>query len=457
MADGRQPRRLLPRRVRPGRGRAAARPGAPPCRDPAHDDRLRGRPAPAGARVRALRRRAARRQRALPERRAPPDPLRREPRAGAALADGLSVGVWFWETRRLPGLPPARAEVRRRGLGRERVRRRGDPGRDGGARRSSSRFPWSPRRQADGEPRRPRPADDRFLFSFVFDFHSTVARKNPGGLIDAYSRAFGPDDGAIARREEHQRRQLPRRPAARSRQRPRAGRTSASSTASCRPSRLPRYTALADCSVSLHRSEGFGLTLAEAMALGKPVDRDRLLGQPDVHGRRELLPRAPPADGARRGRRAVPGGLDLGRARPRSRGRADAARRPTSPTRRGSEPSAGARRSSRITRSNEPPRSCPSTCRSSTAAGSGGAVRATPSERAAGFLSTARRRAGRRRRGSAGSGRLYRRLLVRLIRPYTARQREFEHAVVDGLRELELENDGAAAAARRARASARGT
>jgi glycosyltransferase involved in cell wall biosynthesis len=30
-------------------------------------------------------------------------------------------------------------------------------------------------------------------------------------------------------------------------------------------------TALSDCYVSLHRSEGFGLTIAEAMALGKPV------------------------------------------------------------------------------------------------------------------------------------------------------------------------------------------
>ncbi len=29
--------------------------------------------------------------------------------------------------------------------------------------------------------------------------------------------------------------------------------------------------AACDCYVSLHRSEGFGLTLAEAMALGKPV------------------------------------------------------------------------------------------------------------------------------------------------------------------------------------------
>jgi len=32
-----------------------------------------------------------------------------------------------------------------------------------------------------------------------------------------------------------------------------------------------RLTASCDCYVSLHRSEGFGLTMAEAMYLGKPV------------------------------------------------------------------------------------------------------------------------------------------------------------------------------------------
>src|SRR5207248_10322223 len=31
------------------------------------------------------------------------------------------------------------------------------------------------------------------------------------------------------------------------------------------------FTGMADCYVSLHRSEGFGLTIAEAMALGKPT------------------------------------------------------------------------------------------------------------------------------------------------------------------------------------------
>jgi glycosyltransferase involved in cell wall biosynthesis len=33
-----------------------------------------------------------------------------------------------------------------------------------------------------------------------------------------------------------------------------------------------------DCYVSLHRSEGFGLTIAEAMLLGKPVIATRYGG-----------------------------------------------------------------------------------------------------------------------------------------------------------------------------------
>ena len=37
---------------------------------------------------------------------------------------------------------------------------------------------------------------DAFTFLFSYDFHSVVERKNPRGVIDAYTRAFGPDDGA---------------------------------------------------------------------------------------------------------------------------------------------------------------------------------------------------------------------------------------------------------------------
>ena len=46
-----------------------------------------------------------------------------------------------------------------------------------------------------------------------------------------------------------------------------------------------------DCYVSLHRSEGFGLTMAEAMALGKPVIATGLLGQPALHDAGDQLSR----------------------------------------------------------------------------------------------------------------------------------------------------------------------
>ena len=42
---------------------------------------------------------------------------------------------------------------------------------------------------------RPRARADAFTFLFTFDFFSTTRRKNPVGLVQAYTRAFGPEDG----------------------------------------------------------------------------------------------------------------------------------------------------------------------------------------------------------------------------------------------------------------------
>jgi glycosyltransferase involved in cell wall biosynthesis len=112
--------------------------------------------------------------------------------------------------------------------------------------------------------------DDRFTFVFMFDFFSTLQRKNPLGLIDAFSAAFAPGDGARlvikTMNGEH------RTTAAELLQSAAAGHpdielidgylTDAAKAA---------LIARADCYVSLHRSEGFGLTIAEAMTLGTPV------------------------------------------------------------------------------------------------------------------------------------------------------------------------------------------
>jgi glycosyltransferase involved in cell wall biosynthesis len=124
------------------------------------------------------------------------------------------------------------------------------------------------------EPRPEGPPDPRtadgFSFLFLFDFHSMLQRKNPLGLIDAFMRAFAPGEGPRLVLKSFNGDQRPDE-LARLRE-----------AAAGRPdievideyvSRGRRNAMLAgcDCYVSLHRAEGFGLPLAEAMALGKPV------------------------------------------------------------------------------------------------------------------------------------------------------------------------------------------
>lgn len=110
---------------------------------------------------------------------------------------------------------------------------------------------------------------DRFLVLFSFDMGSVMARKNPLALVDAFRRAFRADDWAhlcikVSRGSAD--------PAGLAELR--AACEAAGATLFDRV--LPRGEALAllasaDCYASLHRSEGFGLGLAESMLLGKPV------------------------------------------------------------------------------------------------------------------------------------------------------------------------------------------
>src|SRR3954464_12042834 len=113
-------------------------------------------------------------------------------------------------------------------------------------------------------------ADDAYVFAFVFDFFSTIERKNPLGLIEAFTRAF-PEPGRPLLylktiNGERSRDELARVRAAA------AGRPDVRiEDGYVAGDRLAAMTQHCDCYVSLHRSEGFGLTIAEAMALGKPV------------------------------------------------------------------------------------------------------------------------------------------------------------------------------------------
>jgi glycosyltransferase involved in cell wall biosynthesis len=110
---------------------------------------------------------------------------------------------------------------------------------------------------------------DEFLFLFMFDVHSHLQRKNPLAVVEAFRRAFRPsepvrlilkcvnagsdptgfaqllDRASGAAIDVH------------------SGYLSANGVRSLMSS--------CDAYVSLHRSEGIGLTIAEAMGLGKPV------------------------------------------------------------------------------------------------------------------------------------------------------------------------------------------
>jgi glycosyltransferase involved in cell wall biosynthesis len=112
--------------------------------------------------------------------------------------------------------------------------------------------------------------DDRFMFLFTFDFMSVMKRKNPMGLINAFTKAFAPGEGPMlvlkcingeTRPEMFE-----------SMKKAVIGRDDIIIMNKYLDSEMSAALMnLCDCYVSLHRSEGLGLTIAEAMLLGKPV------------------------------------------------------------------------------------------------------------------------------------------------------------------------------------------
>jgi GT2 family glycosyltransferase/glycosyltransferase involved in cell wall biosynthesis len=110
---------------------------------------------------------------------------------------------------------------------------------------------------------------DKCIFLFIFDFHSYIERKNPVGLIHAFRKAFATDDDAMLVIK-----------CSRSAFCPEGMEAMRQACDGANVKIIDRIFSreevnsliwLTDCYVSLHRSEGFGLTMAEAMSLGKPV------------------------------------------------------------------------------------------------------------------------------------------------------------------------------------------
>jgi glycosyltransferase involved in cell wall biosynthesis len=109
------------------------------------------------------------------------------------------------------------------------------------------------------------------LFGFFFDPNSVLERKNIKGLIKAFLSAFGPTDRvalilkSVSTLEHNLEYEQIKATAAASN-----NRIILMELALDRSNTFA-FMASLDVYVSLHRSEGFGLTCAEAMALGIPV------------------------------------------------------------------------------------------------------------------------------------------------------------------------------------------
>jgi glycosyltransferase involved in cell wall biosynthesis len=184
-----------------------------------------------------------------------------------SLKNSHRIGVWAWE---LPQVPPRMlqglAYVDELWVASSFIREAFRPH----TRKAITVVPY-PVRADDAEV----PGYDDLLpaepyFFFAFDYNSTVERKNPAGLIEAFNAAFPEGSGphlviktlnAGAHTESHERL---------------LGAALQRKDIHLIDAVWPRalvHRALRNCLavVSLHRAEGYGLLLAEAMAHGKPT------------------------------------------------------------------------------------------------------------------------------------------------------------------------------------------
>jgi glycosyltransferase involved in cell wall biosynthesis len=133
--------------------------------------------------------------------------------------------------------------------------------------------------------------EEAFAFVFSFDYHSFMERKNPLAVVEAFRRAFGEGtdhkDAMLVLKSlngaSYPEKQKALREAAKG--------LNILFFEECL-TRVETFQLFASCDalVSLHRSEGLGLGMAEAMALGKPVIATAYSGNMDFMDINNSLP-----------------------------------------------------------------------------------------------------------------------------------------------------------------------
>ena len=130
--------------------------------------------------------------------------------------------------------------------------------------------------------------NDEFVFVVALDLFSIVERKNPFGAIDAFAAAFGSTDANVRlviktlNGDKRTESLAPNHDTCR--QLRHVGTDRGARRISLRHD-MTAMVAAADCLVSLHRGEGLGLHLADAMWLHTAVLASRYSGNLDFHGR----------------------------------------------------------------------------------------------------------------------------------------------------------------------------
>ncbi len=189
---------------------------------------------------------------------------------GPDLRGGYRIGLWWWEADVLPAaFDPSFTAVDEVWTGSEFARRAIAARTELPVRVMPLALTVTANPRA-GVRREVGATDHTFLVVSVLSLQGGHARKNPLGAIDAYRRAFAPTDGAllvmkIFGADGHAADLNRIRYAARDRD------DVIIIAASWPIEDVHALIAGCDCMLSMHRSEGFGITLAEAMAYGRPV------------------------------------------------------------------------------------------------------------------------------------------------------------------------------------------